>query len=167
MICLAFPMPAPTDARYPAAVLIASRLSERWPPAMNPGAKPAVQWTPLDQPEVLFVVAQAEPEESPEEAIARLDGAVRDAALAPANPTDAFNAVQRYGMMLGATPLPPFIAAQNPYFAAIVLGRGEQLATPGPELAVRIRQVDDDALRAAYAAHFAPTVRGAAGDFSR
>lgn len=166
-VCLAFPMPAPDDARYPAAVLIASRVSEIWPPAIIPGAKPFAQWTPLDQPEAMFVVAQVETDESTEQAIARLDKAVRDAALAPANPKDAFNAVQHYGMMLGATPLPPFIAAQNPYFAALVLGRGEQLATPGPALAVKIRQVDNDALRAAYAAHFAPTVRGVAVYFAR
>jgi hypothetical protein len=134
---------------------------------MNPGAKPFVQWTPLDQPEAMFVVAQIEPDESSEHAIARLDEAVRNAALAPANPTDAFNAVQRYGMMLGATPLPPFIAAQNPYFAALVLGRGEQLAAQGPVLAVKIRQIDNDALRAAYAAHFAPTVRVAAAHSPR
>jgi zinc protease len=161
-VCLAFPMPVPNDDRYPATVMIASRLSELWPPAMNPGTKPFVQWAPLDQPEAMFLVAQIKPDESAEQAVARLDRLVRDAALAPANPTDAFNAVQRYGMMLGATPLPPFVAAQNPYFAALVLGRGEQLATQGPELAVRIRQVDDAGLRAAYAAHFSPAARGAA-----
>jgi zinc protease len=166
-VCLAFPMPAPSDDRYPAAVLIASRLSELWPPAMNPGAKPFVQWAPLDQPEAMFLVAPIEPGESDEQAIARLDRLVRDAALSPANPTDAFNALQRYGMMLGATPLPPFVAAQNPYFAALVLGRGEQLGTPGPALAVKIRKVGNDALRTAYAAHFAPTARGAAGYSSR
>ncbi len=162
-LCFAFPMPAPDDPRYPAAVLIASRLSELWPPTMSPGAKPFVQWTPLDQPDALFVVAPIEDGEAFDQAIARLDASVRKAALKPANPTDAFNAVQRYGMMLGATPLPPFVAAQNPYFAALVLGRGAQLNTPGPELAIRIRQVDSDQLRAAYAAHFSPKVRGASG----
>lgn len=163
LVCLAFPMPTPADAGYPAAVLIASRLSERWPPSMNPGHKPSVQWTPLDQPEVLFVLAPVEEGETPAQAIARLDDRVRDSALKAADPADAFLAVQRYGMMLGATPLPPFVAAQNPYFAAVVLGRGEQLATQGPELAVRLRKVDDDTLRAAYAAHFSPQTRGAAG----
>lgn len=163
LVCLAFPTPAPSNDRYAAAVLIASRLADRWPPTMNPGMKPSVQWTPLDQPEAIFVIAPIEDNESPTQAISRLDTEVRKAAFEAPEPAGALRAVQRYGMMLGATPVSPFIAAQNPYFAAMILGRGDQLDTPGPELVGDFHRVDANALRAAYAAHFSPIVRGASG----
>lgn len=162
-ICLAFAMPGRRDAHFASSVIIASRLNERFP--MNQGAQgwtgAPVVWAPLDQPEALFVVLPIEPGETDDEALARVDALVREAAMSPVSPVDAFRASQRYGAILGATPLAPFIASQNPYFAALVLGRNDQLDAEGPQLLRRLREVNDESLRAGYDAVFSPSKRGA------
>lgn len=162
-VCFAFPMPAPTDDHYPAALVIASRLLERFRHEMRDErwAPPQAQWTPLDQPEVMFLLVPMGTGEEPELAIARLDSIVRTIAMRPMSRADASRATTNFGLMLRATPLTPAMAAGNPYFAAVAIGRAEQMGTPGPGLAQLLSRVDDDALAACYEAVFAPGVRGA------
>lgn len=162
-VCFAFPMPSPTDDHYPAALVIAARLLERFRHEMRDGrwTPPPAQWAPLDQPEVMFLFVPMGAGEEPNPSIARLDSIVRTIATRPMSRADATRAMNNFGLMLRATPISQAMAAGNPYFAAITIGRAEQLGTPGPALAQRVSLVDDDALAACYEAVFAPGVRGA------
>ena len=162
-VCLAFPMPSPQDPRYPAALVIAARLMERFPPELRDGrwAPPPAQWTPLDQPEVMFLLLPIGTGEEPDAAIARADSIVRAIALRSMTKADATRAKNSYGLMLRMTAHAPALAAMNPYFAAIALGRAEQLGVPSATLGAKVDRVDDDALRACYEGVFAPSARGA------
>src|SRR5690606_35560842 len=150
-----------TSPHFPAAVLIASRLTDAWPkPASggNGGQFPVV-WAPIDQPEVLLAHAPRAPDEPLDKAIARLDALVRRVALEEPSTRDARPPPARFGAMLGATPIPGAVAKQNLYLLAVVLARGEQLGASGPALADAIMSVSAADLRACYEAHFAPAVR--------
>lgn len=161
-VCLAFPMPSPADPNYPAALVIAARLVERFPAEQRDGrwSPPPAQWAPLDQPEVMHLLLPIGTGEDTESAVARADSIVRAVALRPMAAADATRAKNTYGLALRMTAHPPALAARNPYFAAIALARSEQLGVPHAALPGALDRVDDDALRACYDAVFAPRARG-------
>lgn len=159
-IRVAFAMPGRTSPHFGASVIIANRLSERWP--REEGTQFPVVWQPIEQPEVLTLTLALAPGEAIESGIERLDDLVRDIALARLSSADAFKTAMRYGQFLGATPIPALIAAQNPYFAAVVIARSEQLGVPPDHLTRAIRETTHDDILACYERVFSPKVRGVA-----
>lgn len=130
-----FAAPLPTHPDYPAFVLAVSAMAAA-PTTADRASVPTVVFTPLDDPStVTFICAPVQPDET-EEAIVAATRSPIDALMArPAAALARARATQTYASMLGVIELPPAALAMNPYFAAMLLARHEQLRVDSAAIA--------------------------------
>jgi len=160
VVSLAYGAPRPNDDLYPAFLVLAARLATRLVPSVPSELPPPFAYSFLDDPEVLFVNGVVQPGETPESAVARLDGRVATVVSAGLTPADIAAARNVYGTMLGAEPMPAMMLRHNPYGVGFSLARREQMGIDGVALGARWKAMSDGSLRAA-AAVFAPERRAA------
>ena len=159
-VSLAYRAPSPADELYPAFLVLAARLATRFVASASSGMPPAVAYSFLDDPEVLFVNGVVEPGETAAGAVARLDERVGAAVSARLTPADIAAARNVYGTMLGVAPMPAMMLRHNPYGVAFSLARSEQMGIDGAVLGAKWKTLSGDSLIAA-AAVFAPERRAA------
>ena len=160
VVSLAYRAPGPSDDLYPAFLVLAARLAMGLGPSAPAGRPPPFTYSFLDDPEVAFVNGFVEPGETPESAVARLDGRVVAVVSARLVPADVAAARNLYGTLLGAEPRPRAMLRNNPYGVAFSLARREQMGIDGAALGARWKALSGESLRAA-AAVFAPDRRAA------
>jgi hypothetical protein len=119
-VALAVGVPAPSEALYPAFLILAARLSSAshtW----------KVSFSPLEQPEVLLVTGSVEPEERPDHAAARIHKEISALTAAWPSSSELRAAPVTFGASLGTAPLKPEACARDPLGVAFVKARSAQL----------------------------------------
>jgi zinc protease len=133
-LALAVGVPAPSEALYPAFLILAARLSSAshsW----------KVSFSPLEQPEVLLVTGSLEPEERPDDAAARIHKEISALTAAGPSSSELRAAPATFAASLGTAPLKPEACAHDPVRVAFVKARSAQLHVDGHGLGQALETV--------------------------
>lgn len=144
---LAVRVPDFDDDAFPAFLVVATRLMSS---ARASGIQAA--WTPLDDPRGLFLY----PTRQVVSGAAELHAALAAAQQEPPGEADRQRVRMYFGRFLGMVPLSAQEAAKNPYFAALVLARGEQMSLDGEAISAALEALDAASFNAGCAAWLAP-----------
>ena len=112
-----------TQDVLPRWLVVASRLFAL-APVGRPGG-PTVLFAPLDRPEVLALATAVAPDETPEQAMRRLDGWIEKATAPPVTPADRRLARETFAFLLGGR-TESRAERMNPYGVAFRLARSAQ-----------------------------------------
>jgi len=144
-MALAVPPPDHKDALYPAFLVLAARL------AAPEGAARVwkADFAPLARPDVLLVSSPTPAGQPAEPAAAAMRAEITTLVKAPLADGEAERAIERYGGVLGMTPLSAEACAAEPVEMAFAAGRRAQLGIDGAALAQAVRAVTQDQVAAA------------------
>ncbi len=160
-VCVAYPAPQPGAAGYAAFLTLVARLLPLGAP--SPGDfPPPIAFAPLDEPGALYVSSPLTPGQAPEDAVAAVHERVRRRVMEPWSARDAVKVLAVYGPMLGLTPIPDAIAAQNPYVVALGLAFRAAYGLDPAALRRELRALEEADLPAVAARLFDPLAAGAA-----
>jgi zinc protease len=154
--CIAYAAPAPQSDLYTAFLVLVSRL---WTGAARLDNGPVgfpVYYTPLDDGAVVAVSSPIRADESPQEAIVRLEGFVAQATGPALADRDRQAVRQTFGFLLGLVEVPDWALARNPYGAAFSIARRLQLGLDAARLNRALDKLTATDLRRAAAEIFAP-----------
>ena len=149
----AYAVPAPESPLYPAFLILVARVYAQ----LGPGGIVLLQYTPVDEPEVLRIKTAAD-DEGPDKTVEGLRALAQTLLVpdsAPERQLARWKAATReaFGLLFG---FPPLQAAMNPYGAAFGRGRAMQMGIDPEYLAKRIDAVTPWDLLAAAKALFSP-----------
>lgn len=122
-LAVAVSAPAPSDALYPAFLVLAARLLAPVSPARSWEAS----YDPIARPETLFVSAQVPPGPAPEAAATAVRAELSALLAQPLAPADFTAAKDRFGLLLGLHALEPATCAAEPRAFALARARRAQL----------------------------------------
>jgi zinc protease len=148
--CLAFAAPQPGSELYaPFLVLVARFWALPAQPAEGADPmRPQVFFPLLEDPAALAVSATAKPGETAAQAVARLESFVAETIAPPLGDAERASAREAFAFHLGTAEIPDFAFAQNPYGAALTLGRREQLGIDTSKLTREFDALTEAKLRA-------------------
>lgn len=149
--CIAFAAPAPGTEHYAATLLLVSRM---WTMAADRSADTTVLFNILDDPAMIAFRTQVVPEESNENAIARIRLFIDQALTRPLHNVEPIAFRENLGAMLGVVEMPPTFIKSNLYGAAFALGRREQLGFDSAKLGAEVEAMTRDELQAGKEAVF-------------
>lgn len=157
---LAFRAPPPASADYAPFLVLASRLTAgHGIPVLSRG--PTACFAPLDEPTVLLLSAPLSKEETPEQAVARLDAEVRGRTERKLAKGEHLLVHQTYGAMLGISPGAETLFRGNLYGLAFSAGRRDQLGIDPERIRKGLETLTEEDLRRVAASVFAPERRAA------
>ena len=139
-VTLGVPAPALDDDRYPAFLLLISRLFAAQNMRLLPDEMVA-EYSLLEAPDVLYVSAPAKAGESDEDAVARVRKHLVGMARPPLQDTEGGFACEQFTTFFGTGEMTPFHLTM-PYVVAFALARRDQLGIDGKALAAKLRAVD-------------------------
>lgn len=137
---IAFPAPAPDSEHYAAFLVLVSRL---WTRSNNAGFECRVQYTPLDDPVFIAIIAPIDESTNATDVLAKLDSFVKDAIKPPLSPGEAEMTKKNFAMFLGTSPIPSHIVAGNLYGAAFAYGRRDQMKIDSQKLVDQLTNLTD------------------------
>lgn len=137
---IAFPAPAPDSEHYAAFLVLVSRL---WTRSNNAGFECRVQYTPLDDPVYIAIVAPIDESTNATDVLAKLDSFMKDAIKPPLSPGETEMTKKNFAMFLGTSPIPSHIIAGNLYGAAFGHGRRDQMGIDPATLKTALEQCKD------------------------
>lgn len=135
-VALAVGAPAPSDALFPAFLVLAARLN-----APSPAHPWKARFAPLEHPEVLLVAGAVGPQERPDDAAGRIRKEIASLIAAAPSPGELRAAVAAYGFALRTEPLKPAACERDPMGAAFAKARTAQLRIDGQGLAKALEAV--------------------------
>ncbi len=137
---IAFPAPGPDSEHYAAFLVLVSRL---WTRSNNAGFECRVQYTPLDDPVYIAIVAPIDESTNATDVLAKLDSFMKDAIKPPLSPGETEMTKKNFAMFLGTSPIPSHIIAGNLYGAAFGHGRRDQMGIDPATLKTALEQCKD------------------------
>lgn len=138
--CIAFPAPSPDSKHYAAFLLLVNRL---WMRSNAAGFEVRVQYTPLDDPVFLALVAPVDKSENVEDVLARLEAFLNDVAKIPPSPGEVERTRKNFAMFLGTGPVSGDLIASNLYGAAFGLGRRDQMKVDSTRLVDKLNSLNE------------------------
>jgi zinc protease len=154
---VAYAAPEPGSEMYaPFLVLVARLYSASAQPGAAGSDRPTVYFPLLEDPAVFGVSTTMKPSESAAEAIGRLEKFVADAIAPPLRAEERGLVGQTFALFLGTGEIPDFALAQNPYGAALALGRREQMGIDPAKIKAAIDGVTEADVRKAAGEIFSP-----------
>lgn len=141
--------PLPGDADYPAYLVYASRLLQHAQRMRS--VIPPVHLAPLDDPRIvaLLTTTTVPPEDADDDAAcaararATLDALEATLLDRPLAGGEGRTAAANIGPILGLRPLPPSMAAGNPYFVAFVNARTRRLGVDAEAIGTALEALDE------------------------
>jgi len=148
--------PVPSDAGYPAFLLLVQRLASSGAKlSAMPGHFP-VNYAVLNDPENLTISVPLQPGESAEKAVARVNAFIDEWAGRALGPAEIQSARAMYGVFLGMVGPP---ASAEPYSVAFSVGRRLQLGLDGAQLSMAMDRITAEDLEKARGEYFAAEKR--------
>jgi len=126
------------------------------------GAGPAqmpVRYAVLEDPWVVYVAGPVKANETPEQALARMEAFVSQCLAAELGPAEVAAAKLTWAMFLGTADLPERALVMNPYGVALGLARRRQLGVDPAKLRKAIEAVTAEDVRQVAKEVFAPSRR--------
>ncbi|HUU91392.1 MAG TPA: insulinase family protein [Phycisphaerae bacterium] len=161
VVGLAYAAPKTDSDLYAPFLVLVGRL---WHRAQALGAAPGgmpIHFAALDDPAVVSVCAPMKDGEEPDQAVARLEAFVAEAAKAELATSDRMVTLQTFNFAFGLLSVPDQMLAQNLYGVAFGMGRRAQMGVDSAALKGSIETVTTDDLRRAAEAVFSEKVRAA------
>ncbi len=163
IVVLAYPCPPAGQEHAAAASLLVARLMAKAQAAGEfTGQFPPPVFHPvLDDPYLLYVGARMKPNETPEEAVKRLDDRVAAAFDGAVQAGERTNVRNGAGMFLGFVDPPAGLPGQGLYGLAFSLARRAQVGIDAGEVSKRLDEIDEAGMAAARDACFNAAKRAA------
>lgn len=155
-VCLAYAAPQPGSELYAPFLVLSARLMKSAAKLGGEAGEFPVYFAMLDNPAVLALTSTANPGESSQAAVARLNAIVAETFSPKLANTEVSTAREEFSFLLGIADLADEMLAVNPYGVAFSLGRRVQLGLDSEALNRAMDAVTDADLRRVATDVFGP-----------
>jgi hypothetical protein len=156
VVCLAYAAPSPESDIYVPFLALVARM---WSRAIELGVAPEhfpVRYAPLDDPWVVAVTDLVRDEKDTDRVVATLRRFISETIEQELSADEIARARNTFGFALGLTDYTQEMLRQNPYAAALGLGRRWQLGIDTQTISQRLETLTTDDIRRAGKAVFVP-----------